>query len=492
MSTRENRSEKRYRALFDLSPFTIMTFSKSGIVTSCNKAMEELSGFSADDALGMHFLKLDYLGKEAVQYGVKYLPLILRGETLPPIEIPFTSRDGEDRWARAHIKLIHYPDGRHEIMAVVENITEEKRFRITLNRFRAFKESATDGFLILDKDLNILDANPTWVERTGFRGDVVGKNVHDVLNTTPEMEQRLELYREVIRTGKAVDFDHVLAPSGNGLVYHIKAFPVDAGVGLIVRDITERVKDEEEQHRYIEELLREQILLDQAKELDRLKAEFMNTTTHEIQTPLASIQGYSELIREILRSGDYEKASQYFEVIERNVSRLKVLSDDMLDMQRLEAGRVELVVEPVAVGALFDELRSTLHPLIGGNHEIVYDYPDGLVVICDRVRLLQVLDNLVSNAVKYSPGEKLVNVSAWSEDGSVVFSVADSGLGLTAKDIGKLFKPFPDILHDKVLHGTGLGLSICKGIVELHGGEIWVDSKGKGKGSVFSFSIPKN
>lgn len=95
MPYEEERAEKRYRALFDFSPFTIMTFSMSGFVTSCNAAMVDLSGYDPDDMVGKHFLKLDYLGKEAVRYGLDLLPRILRGEQPEPVEIPFTSRMGE-------------------------------------------------------------------------------------------------------------------------------------------------------------------------------------------------------------------------------------------------------------------------------------------------------------------------------------------------------------------------------------------------------------
>jgi len=234
MPYEEDRAEKRYRALFDLSPFTIMTFSISGFVTSCNSAMIDLSGYDPADMIGKHFLKLDYLGKEAVRNGLDLLPRILRGEQPDPVEIPFTSRMGDSRVARVNMQLIRFPDGRHEVMAVVEDVTGEKEARVVFDRFLAFKEAATDGFVILDEEFNVLDVNAIWVQRARARGIVVGRNVVDLFDVTPELEERLDAYRGVMRTGVPVEFDFVEAPSGSGLVYNIRAFKVGDGVGFIV------------------------------------------------------------------------------------------------------------------------------------------------------------------------------------------------------------------------------------------------------------------
>ena len=126
----------------------------------------------------------------------------------------------------------------------------------------------------------------------------------------------MELYRKVAETGEPLEFNNIDAPSGNGLLYNIKAFKVGDGVGLIVRNITDRVRAEEEQYRLREELFKERVQVDQANELARLKTDFMNTTAHEIRTPISSIQGYIELIFDALNDGDIEILSDYFEVVQ--------------------------------------------------------------------------------------------------------------------------------------------------------------------------------
>ena len=166
----KTEQKKRFHAIFELSPYTIMTFSKSGFVTSVNQAMNDLTGYPPEDMIGKHFLKLNYLGREAVSVGLKYLPKILRGEPIEALDIPFKSKSGESRWARATIKLLRFGDGDHEIVAIVEDVTELKHNISAQTRFMAFKEAATDGFLIMDKNMNVLDANPTWVTRARVKG----------------------------------------------------------------------------------------------------------------------------------------------------------------------------------------------------------------------------------------------------------------------------------------------------------------------------------
>lgn len=252
-----------------------------------------------------------------------------------------------------------------------------------------------------------------------------------------------------------------------------------------------RIKAAKTREEYEKEFIRQRIETEKMRELDLLKTEFMNTATHEIRTPITSIRGYTELIQDALRKEDYASALSYFDIINRNVSRLEILSNDLLSLQRLEAGRVELSPVSCSSEELFSELRAELTPLIKQkNHELVIDADREYMYFCDKARLMQVLTNLVDNAVKYSPEGSTITVTVENTPDRVQFSVRDEGVGLSKEDMDDLFQPFPHIKVEGVRHGSGLGLSICKGIVELHGGEIWAESEGRGKGSTFYFQIP--
>jgi PAS domain S-box-containing protein len=252
-----------------------------------------------------------------------------------------------------------------------------------------------------------------------------------------------------------------------------------------------RIRTVEEKTGLESELFEERVRSEQEKELSRLKTQFMNTATHEIRTPITSIKGYTELILETLEKGDVVTVQKYFEVISRNVERLEVLSNDLLDLQRLESGRIDLTLQFCSVNELLGELESLIRPIVDrSGHMLRIKIDESLEFMCDKARINQVLVNLVNNAWKYSPVGSEVSVEVNQTDVSVLFSIIDHGVGLSDEDISKLFIAFPDIQVKEYSHGSGLGLSICKGIVELHGGEIWAESEGHGKGSKFSFTIP--
>ena len=251
----------------------------------------------------------------------------------------------------------------------------------------------------------------------------------------------------------------------------------------------ERIRIAEERNRVTKQLLEEQIKTEQERELSELKTRFIFTATHEIRTPLASIQGYTELVQ--LDPENLTDAQlQYFEVIQRNVQRLTKLTDDLLDLQRFEVGRLSLNVEPVNVLGFVGDVENEFLPILKVKNQTLEVTGVDVVVCMDRLRVMQVLINLLSNAFKFSPEGAEVGINVVELDNEVRFSVSDMGVGIREEDVGKLFTPFPGILVNGNVGGTGLGLSICKSIVELHGGKIWAESEGKGKGSTFIFSIP--
>lgn len=244
----------------------------------------------------------------------------------------------------------------------------------------------------------------------------------------------------------------------------------------------------------MEQLIEERVRAEHAEEMERIKSNLMNTATHEIRTPLTSILGYSEIIREKLEKFEEDELIDYFKVLERNIKRLDVLSGDLLDIQRIELGRMELNKSPVSVKSIMRQVEAELNPILDEKEqEIVFkNTTQGLRVYVDELRLIQVLINLIGNASKFSANNSRIEVIIDEKDDNIVFSVIDEGIGLSREDVSKLFQPFPDIHIPNVSHGSGLGLSVCNGIVELHNGEIWAKSAGRGKGSTFSFTIPLN
>jgi NtrC-family two-component system sensor histidine kinase KinB len=234
-------------------------------------------------------------------------------------------------------------------------------------------------------------------------------------------------------------------------------------------------------------------LYEHTKSLDRLKSEFVAVVSHEIRTPLTSVKGAVELLSDERFFENTEQQAKLLTIAHANTERLLVLINSILDFSKLEAAalamhverhRLEPVVQQAAgnLRTLLDERRIDLSVEMSG------ELPD---VILDPNRVTQVVTNLLSNAIKFSPEGGKVRISAEPWEGLVRVAVSDRGEGIAPRDLPKLFKKFSQIDSGptRKVGGTGLGLVICKGIVEQHGGRIWVDST-PGEGSTFYFTLP--
>ena len=229
------------------------------------------------------------------------------------------------------------------------------------------------------------------------------------------------------------------------------------------------------------------------REIADMKNEFVSTVSHELRTPLTSIKGYVDLILDGSAGPINEVQEEFLGIVKENSDRLVELINEMLDISRIESGRVHLRVEPLDMADSIEGAVDTFRAVLSqADRTIDVQVPDNLpLVVADADRVGQVLINLISNALKYSPGGGQVTVNAKHSGDYVVVAVTDQGLGISREDQKRLFTKFyrVDTAMTREIGGTGLGLSICKTIIELLGGEIGVTSK-PGKGSTFWFSVP--
>lgn len=225
------------------------------------------------------------------------------------------------------------------------------------------------------------------------------------------------------------------------------------------------------------------------KEAEDLKSTFISVISHELKTPLALITGYAETLdRDDVRWDD-ETVRESLAIIKEESARLNRLIEDLLDAARIEAGALKLKMSYVRVDELARSVVEALRPL-ERDRLIALDFPVDLpAVFADPERIRQVLRNLVSNAIKYSPAGSLVRVGGTVQDGEVVLFVADEGQGIPVEEQQRLFGRFVRGSAGRSTSGAGLGLYLSKAIVEAHGGRIWVESE-PGRGSTFYFSLP--
>lgn len=228
-------------------------------------------------------------------------------------------------------------------------------------------------------------------------------------------------------------------------------------------------------------------------EADRAKSEFVSTVSHELRTPMTSIKGYTDLLFMEVVGRLNEDQKRFLEIIKSNADRLTMLINDLLDISRIETGRVKLELQPLKMEDVVREVVSSLQGQIEKeNQTLTLKVPSNLgLVLADRDRLAQILTNLVSNANQYTPKGGNITISLSRAEDTIRVDISDTGIGIPLEEQGKVFERFYRGSHPVVQQssGTGLGLSIVKMFVEMHNGRIWVDSE-PGKGSTFTFILP--
>ena len=231
---------------------------------------------------------------------------------------------------------------------------------------------------------------------------------------------------------------------------------------------------------------------EQLREVDRLKTDFLARMSHELRTPLNSIIGFADVLLMGLDGDLTERMVEDLQLIRSSGYHLRDIIGDILDMSKIEAGRLELIIEPFDVERIAGELMATAAPLAeqkGLTLKLDIAHNVGPLV-ADRTRVRQVLWNLIGNAIKFTDRGQIA-VSVRRDNGAVLFTVTDTGIGIAAEHLPRIFDQFSQINPGRrgSISGTGLGLSISKSLVELHGGHIWVESR-PGQGSAFHFALP--
>ena len=257
------------------------------------------------------------------------------------------------------------------------------------------------------------------------------------------------------------------------------------------------VSDLEEKNRELELAFMElEKKNEELEEASRAKTQILSTATHELKTPLTSIIGYIDII--LMRQNKVgplnEKQQRYLQTAQRNSYRLKSLVDDLLDISRIESGGLELTPAELELWPEIEEIVTGMQTQLNDkNIDLVLDIPQDICpVLADKLRLGQVISNLLSNACKYSPQGARVTIRAREEDAGVRIDVSDTGIGISPEDQERLFTKFfrADNSSTREVSGSGLGLYITKHLIEAHGGSIWASSQ-IGQGTTFSINWPK-
>ena len=360
-------------------------------------------------------------------------------------------------------------------------ITERKRLMNELNESHKFLETLIDNIpdtvTIRDPQHRFVLVNQAYCDITGLTKDeVIGKKTY------------WEKNKDVFQTGKELDIPERSFTDLNGNCHYVsvkKAPLIDesgkvANVLTISRDITEHKRLDDERERVLKEL----------KELDKLKTNFLNVAYHEMRSPLAPIVASASLLEQGYLSA---KQKRLVFIIEQSVKQLEKLINRLLELTRVDAGKVELRLKTVLIPEIIKNVLGYLKPLADAKKQsITIDVPERIEIEGDEQKITAIFDNLVSNAIKYTGKNGKIDIKAEDRGGEdIVVSIADTGIGISEEQLSRVFERF--FMADTSLSrkgGLGLGLSIVQEYVKLHGGKVWATSE-LGKGSNIFFTVPK-
>jgi PAS domain S-box-containing protein len=499
------QSEIKYSNLVEHSNDGIIII-QDGRLVFANRRMLSFTGYSMEETLGKNFV--DFLTPGYRQAVLENYQRRINRETAPErYEAEIATKNRTVVTVEINASLTEY-EGKPATMAVVQDTTERNRIWTELReretRLSFIYNNVSDIIFVIDAEpsdaFRFKSVNRRFLEATGLEeNQVVGKPVQEVI---PEPGRTLALgkYREAVRTGHSVQWEEASEyPAGTkfGAVTISPVLDVNRNVTQLIGtvfDITERKKAEGLLEKYQEHL--EGLVKLRTQELEQAnlhKSQFLANMSHELRTPLNSIIGYTKLMLDGIEGNISPEQKEDLQTVYDNSKHLLSLINDLLDLSKIEAGKFEIIKEEFPV----NELTSKIIP---GMEKLARD--KGLELTCsidptisnlyaDKNKTKQVLFNLLGNAVKFTHQGK-VELDISKKDGNFLFSVSDTGIGITSGDIDMLFKSYKQVGPARLdgYEGTGLGLVISKQFVELQGGRIWVEST-PGKGSTFSFSLPQ-
>lgn len=360
-------------------------------------------------------------------------------------------------------------------------------------------ESIPSSIIVLDRGLKILYANRNYYVKSGKKErEVVGERLERVFSSMLIEKTSIdEKIRRVFDTGSPSSGEQLRYPGG--LFFFYKIHPLKEAdmslrrVMLLMEDITELTRLEEELR---DSYMKLENAYAELKEEDEVKSDFISTASHELRTPLTVINSYLEMFEDGMMGELDEKQFDKLAVMRSQTDHMIRLVEDMLDTLRLESRKFKIQKSPLKLEKIAKSAVEDVSKLADLKEHTMSLKVNGKLpeIEGDAQRIKQVFNNLLTNAVKYTPNKGRIEVGIKDEKKHILVSISDTGIGIPEEEHEKIFEKFYTVGGKSLMRESermGLGLTIAKGIVEAHGGRIWVESEGEGKGSIFYFTLPK-
>ncbi|MGO4884293.1 MAG: response regulator [Bryobacteraceae bacterium] len=496
------QADLRFRQIFEASPDAILQVDRQGKIVLANSLagemlvcrVGELVGRNVDEFVPTRFRDRHPQHREHYQSKPATRPM---GSGL---DLWARRSDGSEFPVDITLSPLETKDG-PQTMCVVRDMTERKRIEEDLRRQGRLIEASHDAIIVREPGGRILQWNAGAQEIYGWSAaEAVGQNSHTLFQTVfPVSLEQME--RELAQNGQwDGELRHTRRDGAEITIEtrHIIVDGVDGQPGALLeinRDITERKKAQEAVVALNDRLAATNKELElrnrEVERANRLKSEFLASMSHELRTPLNAIIGFSDLLAEQIAGALSPKQQRFVNHIQQGARHLLALINDILDLSKVEAGRLELNRENVPVAVVLAEVFTGIRPAAAAKSIAVHSSvsPD-VAVYADRIRFKQILLNLLSNAVKFTPDGGRIWVEAVERRGRITVSVSDTGVGISVEEQEAIFDAFHQAgaTTKGIKEGTGLGLAITKRLVEEHGGRIWVESE-PGRGARLSFTM---
>jgi PAS domain S-box-containing protein len=482
---RDEEIRARLAAIVESSQDAIISKTLDGVIRTWNAGAERIFGYRAEEAVGRPItliIPADRLDEER-----EILGRISRGEPIEHFETVRVAKDGRQLDISLTVSPIRDAEGRVTgASKVARDVTERKRVEAALRtseqRFRTLTAHAPVGIFLTDREGNCLFVNESWCKMAGLSPEeVMAQGWARALH--PEDRERVfhEWY-DAVNTGRPFASEYRFrTPRGEVTWLQGRAVELCDEAGVIsgyigtLTDITER---------------REAV--EALKGADRRKDEFLALLAHELRNPLAPLRNGLQVMR--LAADNANLVAKTRDMMDRQLSHMVRLIDDLLDISRISRNKMELRLSRVLLADIVSSAVETARPALeaAGQELTVALPPEPVHLDADLTRLAQVFGNLLNNSAKYTERGGHIELTAARDGGQVVVAVRDDGIGIPAAALPNIFDLFSQVDRsiERSTGGLGIGLALVKGLVEMHGGTVEAASPGQGKGSTFTVRLP--
>ena len=475
-------SEEKFRTLSEQNILGI-TILQDGLVKYVNDACTSITGYPPEEMMNW---APDEFGKYIHPQDRSFVMEQARKKQLGQDDVikhysyRIITKTGETKWIENYSKTIMF-EGKTADLVTIIDITERKKTEEALKeseqRYRTLITSMSDGIIVNDLDNKIMLVNPVIEKMIGYnKEEMQNRSVIEFLD--PDSISIYKAKTDERHSGKFPSDEYELVfvrKDGIKITTRIAASVLEEGSQItgsfaLISDITTK------------------------RELEDRRSSFMSMTAHELRTPTTIIKGYAELLETYIRELSLEEIDKFVNPLQRinkNVQRLERLITDVRNIMKIERGIFQIQSETVLFNEFLDEFLGSYKVILKDQLEYTISFPE-ITIECDPARLLQVLGNIMRNAIDNTPKDtRKITVVSNITSKEIIIRISDNGAGIEPENLQKIFEPFVSVPTEFTVQGTGVGLYLSRSIVEAHGGSLSAFSKGKGFGATFTVKLPK-